>query len=180
MIQIIDGDLATCKADVIVQQSNCLTTKPLGLAAYLAEFLGVDPYKSRTSIGKTNLAIEEHRDTPGKIRVYHIPPKTGVFAKHMVCFFAQFTPGPAGKYYKNVLKESSICNEETGETRREWFQMGLDKLGGLMETIGANTVAFPYGIGCGLAGGSWTHYLKMIQDWASANPQFKVLIVRKT
>lgn len=40
------------------------------------------------------------------------------------------------------------------------------------------TVAFPHGIGCGLAGGNWKVYSQMIEDWATLQP-FRVLIVQK-
>ena len=41
-------------------------------------------------------------------------------------------------------------------------------------------LAFPREIGCGLAGGVWSRYEAMIQELASAHPNFEVLIVRWT
>jgi hypothetical protein len=43
-----------------------------------------------------------------------------------------------------------------------WFQECLQTLGALQY----ETLAFPYKIGCGLAGGMWTHYQQLIHDFA--------------
>lgn len=40
-------------------------------------------------------------------------------------------------------------------------------------------VAFPYGIGCGLAGGNWEEYRTVLEEFAEANPQYAIVIVKK-
>jgi hypothetical protein len=38
---------------------------------------------------------------------------------------------------------------------------------------------FPYGIGCGLAGGKCELYEKMMRDFGKENPQYNIIIVKK-
>jgi hypothetical protein len=42
--------------------------------------------------------------------------------------------------------------------------------------LGAKSLAFPYGIGCGLAGGDWKVYETMLRDWAAAHPLINVVL----
>ena len=66
-------------------------------------------------------------------------------------------------------------NGDTYEQRKKWFSVCLQKIGkakGIEKSI-----AFPYKIGCGLAGGDWTDYLRMIKKFALDNPHIDVLIV---
>ena len=44
-----------------------------------------------------------------------------------------------------------------------WFPQCLENLG---KKEKYQNLAFPYKIGCGLAGGNWDHYLPMIEDFA--------------
>jgi hypothetical protein len=41
------------------------------------------------------------------------------------------------------------------------------------------SIAFPYKIGCGLAGGKWEDYESMIYKFAKENPNIKVKIYKK-
>lgn len=76
--------------------------------------------------------------------------------------FAQYHKGtPRGK-------------RDTAEMRREWFQ---DCLNVISSHSGIQEIAFPYGIGCGLAGGSWFDYLAMITHWAASHPHIKVNVI---
>ena len=52
--------------------------------------------------------------------------------------------------------------EDTQEEREQWFKECLETLG---ENKKYQNLAFPYKIGCGLAGGNWDHYLPMIEDF---------------
>lgn len=80
----------------------------------------------------------------------HVAGKEG--EKKIVAFFAQYKPG----------KPTHV---ETEKKRREWFQECLNKFA----LLRPNEVAFPFGIGCGLAGGKWNFYMDMIETWAIKN-----------
>jgi O-acetyl-ADP-ribose deacetylase (regulator of RNase III) len=63
-------------------------------------------------------------------------------------------------------KPGKVSTQETSQQRHIWFQQCLQKLGDIMLKEHVTDVAFPYGIGCGLAGGNWSIYSRMIQDFA--------------
>jgi O-acetyl-ADP-ribose deacetylase (regulator of RNase III) len=56
---------------------------------------------------------------------------------------------------------------ETAAQREIWFWSALNQLGPMLKQHNIQTVAFPYGIGCGLAGGNWDHYYNMICQFAT-------------
>lgn len=55
----------------------------------------------------------------------------------------------------------SKYNNDTIIKRKEWF---LKCLNYIKEIPNIKSIAFPYNIGCGLAGGNWNEYLEMIQN----------------
>ena len=50
--------------------------------------------------------------------------------------------------------------DDTYQNRKKWFQECLD----ILDENNYGTVAMPYGIGCGLAGGKWAEYKKMLEE----------------
>ena len=70
----------------------------------------------------------------------------------------------------------NIRRDETFESREHAFSQCLEA----MEILPKDAViAFPYRIGCGLAGGRYTNYLKMIKQFAK-DREGKVIIVDNT
>ena len=66
--------------------------------------------------------------------------------------------------------------DDSYENRKKWFKKGLDEISVTPNII---SVAFPYKIGSGLAGGKWEDYESMIYKFAKENPNIKVKIYRK-
>ena len=176
-IPIIDGDLATADVDLIIQQCNCLTVRAHGLSAYLGEVLGANPYvKRRAVLSRSNLAIKEDRGKVGTIRIYSRKKTTKPF--YLACLFSQFTPGKPQIYYQDVCKEHDIVDDYTN--RLLWFKQCLKRLAKKIETLGCKTIAFPYKIGCGLAGGDWSVYESVIAEWANKHADnFNVIFIKK-
>lgn len=80
--------------------------------------------------------------------------------------FAQYGPGKPGK-------------DDTKGQREEWFKTCLDKVGELKESEkGVRSVALPWGIGCGLAGGDWVVYEGIIKEWAKKNEDVEVAVYK--
>jgi len=75
-----------------------------------------------------------------------------------------------GQFYPGKPKWSN----DTKEMREAWFRDALTKIS---KIDGIEKVYFPYGIGCGLAGGSWKIYLRMIEEWTK-DQKFETFIVR--
>ena len=168
-MKVIVGDLLRLAdgADYIVQQCNCLTVKAHGLSeAIFRIYPEADDYKRRRPIGRRNLAIETDRAVPGSISIHH---------NFIVNLFAQWRPGKIRAGYFSCYPGSDP--PETSEQRQAWFQMCLDELA--LRLVGRRvTVAFPYGIGCGLAGGNWEVYRGMLEVFDKNNPEIDVLVVR--
>lgn len=75
---------------------------------------------------------------------------------------------------------------ESKASRELWFKEALRNLSGAIKRNGASvdskgnkiTIGFPHGIGCGLAGGNWVNYRRMIHNFAKEVPGHKVIIVK--
>lgn len=81
----------------------------------------------------------------------------------VVAFFAQYEAGPP----------SRNLNPDTMKMRMLWFKICLDKL---QKVSGLHRVAFPAGIGCGIAGGDWRDYGSMIKVFAENNREIQVAV----
>jgi hypothetical protein len=81
--------------------------------------------------------------------------------------------GPIINMYAQDTPGKTRSNNQR-DKRLEWFQNGLDEIGD--QLLDAKKIYFPYKIGCGMAGGNWVDYLKMIQDWTKTM-EFEVHIL---
>jgi hypothetical protein len=177
-VKIVDGDLLEVPSGIgcyIIQQCCCICTKTAGLsAAIAAKWSALNPYKSRKAIGRTHTATADTRDEPGTALLL---TSGGV---NLISLFAQYSPGKSKNY-----TDGDVTVNDTALARRSYFQKSLLAM---KEIIGgesgddsgvALTLYFPYGIGCGLAGGKWELYEKMIRDFGKENPQYNIVIVKK-
>jgi len=140
--------LSPKKAQIIAQQCNCTSRKARGLAKDIIDtFPYADFYSKRTKSSK-----------PGTIKVVG-SPKTG--KRLILAMFSQLQPGNSGE-------------GDTSSLRETWFGRCLEKISSNIK--GLRSIAFPYKIGCGMAGGNWENYKAMIDRWAKKNPQIEVYI----
>lgn len=170
----ITGDLLDPSvADYIVQQCNCLTVKPHGLSQSIeTRYPGTCSYATRRRVGKRNLAVVEDRQRPGTIRI--VKPCSLHPAPRIVSLFAQWRPGRVAGRFHAIYPESAI--RETESQRHIWFKQCLVAMGSKLRAVHA-TVAFPFGIGCGKAGGNWHRYRAMIERFDADNENLDVVIV---
>lgn len=147
MIKSVVGSLLECKDKYIVHQTNCVTTGAGGLAQYLFEkFPYADVYATRT---KKDCNINSLRDRPGAI----IISGNGQDQRYVVNLMGQLYPGG---FWDDMPEDSE-------KMRHKFFHQGLIKLA---KVPNLESVAFPAGIGCGIAGGNWEWYLGMINIFA--------------
>jgi O-acetyl-ADP-ribose deacetylase (regulator of RNase III) len=140
MIEIITGDLFEAKEKYLVHQCNCVTTSAAHLAKDVFEkYPYADIYTSRTS-----------QDNPGHI----IVRGNGQDERYVVAILGQVYPGKA-RFPKSSLDGIPV--------REKYFYNGLLRLALLPDL---ESVAFPWRIGCGAAGGNWDHYLGNITNFA--------------
>lgn len=138
MLKTITGDLIQAKEKYIVHQVNAVSHFAAGIAATIFEkFPYSNVYASR---------MEE--DKPGDIIICG----NGKDERFVVNLVGQFYPGGPS--------ESPIDNEKI---RRDYFYKGLLRLAKINNL---ESVAFPYRVGCGIAGGDWHIYQKNIENFA--------------
>lgn len=144
-------EMSSKEAQIIVQQCNCQSKKGKGLSKDIsAKFPFADFYSSR-----------EKDSIPGTIEVRGDRKENERF---VMALYAQKGPGKP--------KEN-----DNAESREEWFAKCLDRIPRKYKKL--KSIAFPHGIGCGLAGGKWENYEKIICDWAEEYPKIKVMIVSR-
>ena len=152
MLKIVKGDLINAREEYICQQTNCVSVNAHGLSETIRIELGVDPYSQRRSLNGRNHAIPEDCDIPGTIKIY----------SNVICMFAQYGMGKPYKYGNKV--------EDSYKKRLLWFKTCLFEIGKLKP----KSLAFPYKIGCGLAGGNWDDYFASLKYFSE---YFKIEVV---
>jgi O-acetyl-ADP-ribose deacetylase (regulator of RNase III) len=158
IVKIVEGDLLKGGEEYIAQQCNCVTVKPHGLSQSIAnKWKYGNVYSQRKPVGLGRNSVEYSK--PGSILIAS-PSNTDIenneYNPHIICMFAQFLPSKPQVYAKYYRQEY----DDTAENRLKWFRMCLEEI----ENTGITSVAMPYLIGCGLAGGNWSQYEKILQD----------------
>lgn len=131
MVKIIDGDLLEADVDIIVHQVNTQGAFGAGLAKQIAKQFP----ESKKDYRKY---CSEHSDEI--LGNYLLSKTSGNF--DIAHLFAQINYGKYGEFYK----------ENNCQTNYVAFARALNKL---LNDYPDKTIALPYGIGCGLAGGDW-------------------------
>lgn len=93
------------------------------------------------------------------------PSAIGTISVHgpVINMIAQYYPGKAYRANDGPL------------ARLNAFRTCLLEIG---KILNLQSVAFPFGIGCGLAGGKWSDYLPLLEDFSKKHPAVIVSIVR--
>jgi O-acetyl-ADP-ribose deacetylase (regulator of RNase III) len=142
-IKLVHGNLLDAKEQFVCHQCNCVTRWAAHLAKDVFQrFPHADVYSPRIPLG--------YRDQPGTIKI----SGDGHDQRFVVAMFAQVYPGKSKASYANDV--DSIASRAT------YFKECLDKMA---ETPMAS-VAFPWQIGCGAAGGDWGTYVDMICEFS--------------
>jgi len=146
VLRVVEGDLLNAKEKYIVHQTNCRSKSGRGLSsAMFKRFPYANCYSNRVGYGLQHA-------TPGTIDI-----RRG--EKNIVNLFGQDGYGKL-EWKTNGYKPTK---EQTQKMREMWFQKALNALS---RVPNLQSVAFPYQIGCGLAGGIWTNYRNYIEHFA--------------
>jgi O-acetyl-ADP-ribose deacetylase (regulator of RNase III) len=153
---LIEQNIFTQRVDAICHQCN---TTSIGRAAGIADTIftkecpRANTYKSDINRELGNIHIfEASKDKPYRF---------------IVNMYAQKRKG-----------KCTSSTEDTPRMRELWFELCLTQLEIQARRRNINSVAFPYGIGCNLAGGSWENYSHIINEFAERNPDLKVIVCR--
>ena len=175
MATIVEGDLLKCDSEMIVHQGNCVTTFARGICQFIfAKYPYAEVYKKRPALSSDDEKLAKERNEPGTIEVRE--PGKNKTGPVVACLMAQIAPGKPGVWAREYKINRA---EDTVEKRLSYFKNCLVKLIHVVESRKIKMVAFPYLIGCGLAGGEWNVYLEEINRFAQFLPGVTVLIYRK-
>lgn len=159
-VKIVEGDILEAKEQYICHQCNCITTYAAGLAKQIfARFPYSDDYKGRIF----NEQINQYDDLLGQIRIHG----DGKDYRFVINMFAQLYPGTPK--FPTSAKDGSAARER-------YFQLCLDKISAIS---GLTSIAFPFKIGCNLAGGNWENYQRMIEGFSDKMHNIETIIYRK-
>lgn len=148
-LTIVQGNLLDAPEKYIAHQCNCVSPQGKGLShALFQRFPHADVYATRK--GKSQ---------PGTLWISPV----GNGERRVINMFAQFYPG--APTYRGDLAED----------RKVMFQRCLNEIANLPSL---ESIAFPYNIGCGLAGGKWADYLAMLTQFAAELPAVKVTLYK--
>jgi O-acetyl-ADP-ribose deacetylase (regulator of RNase III) len=158
-LRLLDGDLLDQKTDVIAHQVNCLGVMGAGVAAQIK-----DKYPD---------VYEEYKNfCQDELKRLGTSGSEFLLGKCMVCI-----PDNGSPVVANLFGQDH-CDSNGRMTNYNAVYDALIGLRGIMENHGWKSVSFPYGMSCGLGGGSWSVIYAMIGD-VFENSDIEVKIVRK-
>jgi O-acetyl-ADP-ribose deacetylase (regulator of RNase III) len=138
-VKVFQGDITTCEADVIAHQVNCYFVMGAGVA----------------------LAIR--RKWPKVYEQYRELGKTTKNKNYEWLGTCQLVDIDQNRYVANLFGQEE-CGAGRQFTEYDALENALRELKWHVNYMGLKTVAFPWGIGCGLAGGDWNIVKPMIEN----------------
>lgn len=156
MIEIITGDLLEAKEKYILHQTNCVSTSgAAGIAKLIFDkYPYANCYSDRSESSK-----------PGAIDIRG----DGLDQRLIINLHGQVYPGRV-RYPLSSL--------DGVVAREKYFYHGLLRVAKIDDL---ESIALPWRVGCGIAGGDWEHYLGTITNFAQyvGDKDVKVRIYRR-
>jgi hypothetical protein len=176
-MQVIKGNLLDMPAgegNYIVQQCCCTSTRTAGLSQVIAKkWPSLNPYCRRKPVDKTYTSTVDSRPYHGTAEIMIEG------ATKLICLYGQYGPGKPGIY-----EDDFIIMPDGAEDRLRYFGSALEQMAALLavkkELLAPQKIRlhFPYGIGCGLAGGDWRKYEAALKEFADRHKEFEVVVVK--
>lgn len=139
MISIISGDLLQAKEAAICHQVNCQNVMGSGVAkAIFTKWPEVKTEYHRFCNGR------RPRDLLGRIQVVNL---------------SEFSAGD--KVVINIFGQLNCGHDKICYTRYDALETAFDEINRVDEF---KSLAFPYGFGCGLAGGNWQQVERLMLE----------------
>lgn len=150
MVKIVKGNILNASEDIIGHQVNCIGVMEAGLALQIKKkFPNVfDEYRAFLKEHE-----EKHRD--------------GITSQKYPIGQVQFVAVEDNKTVANIFGQIDVGGAKR-HTDYEALKTALRAIRDAVTTEGSEhykkSVALPYGLGCGLAGGSWDVVSEIIED----------------
>jgi O-acetyl-ADP-ribose deacetylase (regulator of RNase III) len=142
MLKTVNGSLLDSDCQYIAHQCNCYSGRGAGLAsAIFKAFPWTDVHSIRPEHGNDAAlfcSITVHGDPKRKERC-------------VISIYGQLKPGKPSP------------GRDSAASRLQAFRKALDQIAELPKL---KSIGFPYGIGCGLAGGDWKEYETLLEKFA--------------
>jgi len=152
--QIINCDILEVDASYIAHQCNATSNRSFGLSSAIFK-----------KYPRANIYSGKYKEVDRELGSI-------IVRENIINMIAQTNPGkPKGDDSKeNRLTAFEKCLAKIGEkiSLAESTEKGEENF----------SVAFPYGIGCGLAGGDWSEYLQRLKDFANLYPNIDVILCK--
>lgn len=153
MIKVVEGDLVNSKYPIFCHQVNCRGAMGSGIAKQIR-----DKYPE---------VYESYKTSIDSFREYGEKP-----LGHAIV-----SPTHDGRFCVNLFAQDNYGRDKQ-YTDYQAFNNCLEELAMELSSIDEDkTIAFPYGIGCGLAGGDW-HVISMLLKNFAASIQQEVVVVK--
>lgn len=138
-LRFVTGDITEANEKYIVHQCNCVTKRAKGLAQSIFDKY---PYSNTYK-----LRVGPQLDRPGTIQIRG----NGTSQRYVINLMGQVKGGKP--------KDPN----DTAQKRLQYFRAGLQQIAKIPDLT---SIAFPYNIGCGLAGGNWESYQAELEEFA--------------
>ena len=173
---ITEGNILTCQDNYIVHQCNCLSRNAKGLARAIFDKF---PYANTYSNSKYTREVGtcdiqgNGKDRRFVVNLY------GQFAPGKPKWHSKHRRGIGSKGDKTSLFDTVVNHpDDSSASRENYFKAALQAFEGKIQLPFRGSIAFPYGIGCNLAGGNWSAYQSMLLEFQRRHPDAKVVIYR--
>jgi len=148
-IKLVIGDVLESKETWLVHQCNCVTRKGKGLSeAVFKKYPYANVYKNREDPSRPGLTLFRGKMRNGERLVANL--------------MSQFHPGKASN------RKTPDRKLDTEVQRLVWFTKCLSQIAAKADKYFhlERSVAVPFGIGCGLAGGDWMEYQRALKKFS--------------
>lgn len=141
MLEIVSGNLIEAKEKYLCHQTNCVTNRSAHLAKTVFKAF---PYADIYTLRKSP-------DSPGTI----IVSGDGDTQRYVINLLGQYYPG-SPRYPDSTL--------DGYKAREKYLRLGLFAVSKIPNL---ESIAFPFKMGCGAAGGNWESYLTILTNFAN-------------
>lgn len=147
------GDILEAKDRYIARQCNCTSSNYKGLSKAIV-----------THFPWATFYLEDKRK-PGTISI----KGTGDQRKIIGMYAQRYIGYPSDALHNN----QRLQGPDTYALRLNWFESCLNEISMIPDI---QSIGFPKNIGCGLAGGNWEDYFKLISRFALENKHIQITI----